>query len=170
MEKDLQELAHADEEKLVKELASMRVELTPEADFEARFLADFHERLAETEVATKEKLPFFVRVKAAIASPYGRAWGMGACAVVVVGFLVGGLVTVPEEDDVSVVSVMRIPTSNVVGKARMVECEAASEPCGVAEAACLEACTVSAVACEADEAAVVADDDKPEEDVEQGGE
>lgn len=150
MKKDLQELAHADEEKLVKELASMRVELTPEADFEARFLADFHERLAETEAHAKVKLPFFARVKTAIASPYARAWSMAACAVVVVGFLVGGLVTVPEEDEVSVVSVMSIPSSNTARMARIVECDPMTEPCCAAENADMGVCTVAAEASDAD--------------------
>ncbi len=168
MKKDLQELAHADEEKLVKELASMRVELTPEADFEARFLADFHERLAETEAATKVKLPFFARVKAAITSPYVRAWAMGACAVVVVGFLVGGFVTVPEEDDASVVSVMSIPSHDMGRMARMVECGPMPEPCCTDEKGDFGACAVVAVASEADEEEP-ADEEKPEEK-EQGGE
>ncbi len=168
MEKDLQELAHADEEKLVKELASMRVELTPEADFEARFLADFHERLAETEAATKVKLPFFARVKSAIASPYARACAMGACAVVVVGFLVGGFVTVPEEEDVSVVSVMSIPSSDMGRMAKMVECEPMPEPCCADEKGDFGVCAVVAVASEADEE-VPADEQKTEEE-EQSGE
>lgn len=163
MKKDLQELAHADEEKLVKELASMRVELTPEDDFEARFLADFHERLAETESAPKVKLPFFARVKAAIASPYGRAWSMGACAVVVVGFLVGGFVTVPEENEVSVVSVVSLPSPNMGRMARWGECEPMPEPCCEDEKDDLGVCAEVAVASEAD-AEEAADEEKTEEE------
>lgn len=122
MKKELQELSHAEEEELVKALASLKVELTPEADFESRFLADFHNRLAESEVTSKAKLPFFVRVKAAITSPYGRSWVMGACAAVVVGFLVGGLLMVPEEGNVSVVL---IDDSSSDGRGTLMRCDRA---------------------------------------------
>lgn len=122
MKKELQELSHAEEEELVKALASLKVELTPEADFESRFLADFHNRLAESEVTSKAKLPFFVRVKAAITSPYGRSWVMGACAAVVVGFLVGGLLMVPEEGNVSVVP---IDNSSSDGMGTLMMCDRA---------------------------------------------
>lgn len=170
MKKELQELAHEDEEKLVKELASMRVELTPEADFEARFLADFHERLAETEAVAKPKLPFFVRVKAAIASPYGRAWVMGACAVVVVGFLVGGLVFVPEKEDGFAAAVSRVApvseTSLDMGKALKVG-EKPADPSTI-DLSSLMLCDEAPVPCEASEEAP-ADEEKSEAE-EQAGE
>lgn len=173
MKKELQELAHEDEEKLVKELASLRVELTPEADFESRFLVDFHNRLAESEVTSKTKLPFFVRVKAAITSPYGRSWIMGACAAVVVGFLVGGLLMVPEEGNVSVVveefhSSGMGPVSLRCDNVSELENAGFQEGHGCAE---VDVCAVNTVADEAaadNEAA--ADEDKTEDTEVQDGE
>ncbi len=173
MKKELQELTHEDEEKLVKALASLRVELTPEADFESRFLADFHNRLAESEVTSKAKLPFFVRVKAAITSPYGRSWVMGACAAVVVGFLVGGLLMVPEEGNVSVVA-ERFPHAGMEPMSLRCDKGSASEDACFQEghgSAEVDVCAVNTVADEAaadNEAA--ADEDKTEDTEVQDGE
>lgn len=55
-----------DDEKLDALLATLRHEPTPEADFESRFIADFHKRLAEARQQQPE--PFMARVRSFFAS------------------------------------------------------------------------------------------------------
>lgn len=65
------------ETRLVELLASLRKEATPEADFEARFLADFHERVARTAVCRSARNLFWEHLKMFFSNtgPSRCAWG-----------------------------------------------------------------------------------------------
>lgn len=76
------------EEQLVALLATLRVEQTPEADFEARFLAEFHDRVAREAVCCPARrhlfahlLQFFENVGKGRFAFGASALGLGVVAV-----------------------------------------------------------------------------------------
>lgn len=76
------------EEELVALLATLRTEMTPEADFEARFLAEFHERVARDAVCCPARRRLFAHLLQLVDN-FGRgrlafgatALGLGVVAV-----------------------------------------------------------------------------------------
>ena len=72
-------------------LSTLRVEVTPEAHFEERFLYDFRERLAKEAVCRSARSLFWEHVVMAFDNFGGRKWAFGATSFGLGALLIGAL-------------------------------------------------------------------------------
>lgn len=88
---------HTDAEKqLLGLLASLKAEATPEADFESRFLYDFHERVARETVCCPAHRRMWEHILQIFANVGRRGWAYGA-STLGIGALAVGYIALPEE-------------------------------------------------------------------------
>lgn len=71
----------ATDEQLTQLLATLRVELTPEAGFEGRFLYDFHERVARDAVVRPARYQLWEHMMQALTNFGGRRLAYGASSL-----------------------------------------------------------------------------------------
>ncbi len=84
------------EKQLLGLLASLKAEATPEADFESRFLYDFHERVARETVCCPAHRRMWEHILQIFANFGRRGWAYGA-STLGVGALAVGYIALPEE-------------------------------------------------------------------------
>lgn len=98
-----------------KLLAPLRIEPTPEADFESRFLEDFHRRLEQEPVRVSPMSQLVERVKSFMADFAGRKWAMAATTVLVMAFVLGALMW-PQPDVPKAVASVGSPVEQVAAQ------------------------------------------------------
>ena len=87
------------EDDLVALLASLRVEPTPEADFEERFLYDFHDRVAREMVCCSARRRVWEHVVQLLTN-FGRRRLVYGSSTLGVGVLaMGGYMVVPDSEE-----------------------------------------------------------------------
>ena len=96
-----------------KLLSPLRIEPTPEADFESRFIEDFHRRLKQEPARVSLTAQLMERVKYFMTDFAGRRWATAATTALVVAFVVGGLMW-PESDMPKAVASVGSPVEQVV--------------------------------------------------------
>lgn len=85
------------ERQLLVLLASLKADATPEADFESRFLYDFHERVARETVCCPAHRRMWEHILQIFANFGRRGWAYGA-STLGVGALAVGYIALPEEN------------------------------------------------------------------------
>lgn len=80
-----------------KLLSPLRIEPTPEADFESRFIEDFHRRLKQESARVSLMSRLVERAKIFIADFSCRRWAAAAATVLVTAFVLGSLM-LPDAD------------------------------------------------------------------------
>lgn len=97
-EREMEDGTPTDTEKqLLDLLASLKAEATPEADFESRFLYDFHERVARETVCCPAHRRMWEHILQIFANFGRRGWAYGA-STLGVGALAVGYIALPEEN------------------------------------------------------------------------
>ncbi|MBR5523099.1 MAG: hypothetical protein IKV82_06510 [Akkermansia sp.] len=91
------------ETELVALLAGLRKEATPEANFEERFLYDFHERIAREAVCRPARKLLWEHIRQFIANFGGRKLAYGA-STLGAGALALGLYSIPSDGEPSKIS------------------------------------------------------------------
>ena len=86
-----------EEEMWSKLLSPLRIEPTPEADFESRFIEDFHRRLKQESARVSLMSRLVERAKNFIADFSCRRWAAAATTVLVTAFVLGSLM-LPDAD------------------------------------------------------------------------
>lgn len=91
------------ETELVALMASLRLEATPEANFEERFLYDFHERVAREAVCRPARKLLWEHIRQFLSNFGGRKLAYGA-STLGAGAIALGLYSIPEERGISKVA------------------------------------------------------------------
>lgn len=86
-------------------LSSLRIDPTPEADFESRFIEDFHRRLQQETARVSLMSRFVGRVKSFVPDFAGCRWATAATTVLVMAFVLGSLMWPQTEVPKAVASV-----------------------------------------------------------------
>lgn len=98
-----------------KLLAPLRIEPTTEADFESRFLEDFHRRLKQEPVRVPLMSQLAERVKFFMADFAGRKWTMAATTVLAMAFVLIALLW-PQPDVPKAVASVGSPVEQVAAQ------------------------------------------------------
>lgn len=102
-----------------KLLSSLRMEPTPEADFEGRFIEDFHRRLQQEPARVSRMSRIVERMKFFMPDFAGRKWATAATAVLVMAFVLGGLMW-PQADVPKAVASVGTPVQQVTKQQKRV--------------------------------------------------
>ncbi len=97
----------------MKLLSPLRIEPTPEADFESRFIEEFHRRLREESARVTPMARLMERVKFFMADFAGRRWAAAATTVLVMAFVLGALMW-PQADVPKAVASVGAPVEQVI--------------------------------------------------------
>ena len=103
----------------MKLLSPLRIEPTPEADFESRFIEDFHRRLQQEAARVTPKVRLMERVKLFMADFAGRRWATVATTVLMMAFVVGALM-LPQNDVPKGVASIGTPVEQVTKQQKRV--------------------------------------------------
>lgn len=98
-----------------KLLSPLRIEPTPEADFESRFIEDFHKRLKQEPVRVSLMSRLMNRVSGFMTDFAGRRWAAAATTVLGVAVVVGALMW-PQADVPKAVASVGTPVSRVANQ------------------------------------------------------
>lgn len=96
--KDTSSSTQISEEDIIALLGSLKKEPTPEADFEERFLCDFHELIAREAVCTPARTRVWEHLVQLFTGSRRRKWAYGA-STLSVGALALGFFAIPGADE-----------------------------------------------------------------------
>lgn len=121
MENKETQVSRTTEEELTQLLALLRVEPVAEADYEERFLANFHERIAREAVCRPARTLLWEHLKQVLANVGMRKWAYAASTCALTALVAVGIYAHQPEGAPLAVASVKVPTAKAAKAASSAE-------------------------------------------------